>query len=365
MPNIKEKKIVNKLCLISFSNNSDHQNVVYSMYKALKNQTEVYTIGIVNPKSDSACFDDHNIYCNCPERPGIGKGTFRVDVLLSIARTIKREKITHLYFESQHIWNAALMALCPQCQKIVAVHDVIPHDGNKAMDLSNYVTCHMANHIILRNTMFKEELSRRYKISQEKISCLELWRDFPIYSKPKNTGILLCFGRIRKYKGFDKLLQIVTATPEVSYRVVGEPDEESKVLVNQLKQCSNVVVIDHEVSDQEMVQEFKNADWLVLPYTAATQSGVIVDAFLHARPVIAFDVGAISEQVVDGMNGRLVKKNDVDEFVRAVREVYAYTEETLAEYSKNAHDFAYKRYSAEAAAEKFLKIVTQQVKEKV
>ena len=357
MPNIKEKKIVNKLCLISFSNNSDHQNVVYSMYKALKNQTEVYTIGIVNPKSDSACFDDHNIYCNCPERPGIGKGTFRVDVLLSIARTIKREKITHLYFESQHIWNAALMALCPQCQKIVAVHDVIPHDGNKAMDLSNYVTCHMANHIILRNTIFKEELSRRYKISQEKISCLELWRDFPIYSKPKNTGILLCFGRIRKYKGFDKLLQIVTATPEISYRIVGEPDEESKVLVNQLKQCSNVVVIDHEVSDQEMIEEFEKADWLVLPYATATQSGVIVDAYLHARPVIAFNVGAISEQIIEGYNGHLVAENDVSGFVSAIKKVNGYTPNGLERYSRNAYQFAKERYSASAVADKFMQII--------
>lgn len=356
MPNIKEKKIVNKLCLISFSNNSDHQNVVYSMYKVLKNQTEVYTIGIVNPKSDSACFDEHNIYCNCPERPGIGKGTFRVDVLLSIARTIKREKITHLYFESQHIWNAALMALCPQCQKIVAVHDVIPHDGNKAMDLSNYVTCHMANHIILRNTMFKEELSRRYKISQEKISCLELWRDFPIYSKPKNTGILLCFGRIRKYKGFDKLLQIVTATPEVSYRVVGEPDEESKVLVNQLKQCSNVVVIDHEVSDQEMIEELEKADWLILPYATATQSGVIVDAYLHARPVIAFNVGAISEQIIEGYNGHLVAENDVSGFVSAIKKVNGYTPNELERYSRNAYQFAKERYSASAVADKFMQI---------
>ena len=228
------------------------------------------------------------------------------------------------------------------------------------MDLSNFVTCQMADHIILRNKMFKEELSRRCKVSMEKITCLELWRDFPIYSKPKNTGILLCFGRIRKYKGFDKLLQIVTATPEVSYRVVGEPDEESRPLVEQLKRCANAVVIDREVSDQEMVQEFKNADWLVLPYTTATQSGVIVDAFLHARPVIAFDVGAISEQVVDGLNGRLVKENDVDGFVRAIREVRQYSPEYLNAYSEGAYRFAYERYSAEAAAEKFLEVVMRQ-----
>ena len=346
-----------KLCLITFSNNADHQNVIYSMYKALKGKVDVYTIGIVNPKSDSACFDDHNIYCNCPERPGIGKGTFRLSVLFSLARKVKKEGITHLYFESQHLWNAALMALCPQCRKIVAVHDVIPHDGNKAMDLSNFVTCQMADHIILRNKMFKEELSRRCKVSMEKITCLELWRDFPIYSKPKNTGILLCFGRIRKYKGFDKLLQIVTATPEVSYRVVGEPDEESKVLVNQLKQCSNVVVIDHEVSDQEMIEELEKADWLILPYATATQSGVIVDAYLHARPVIAFNVGAISEQIIEGYNGHLVAENDVSGFIFAIKKVNGYTPNELERYSRNAYQFAKERYSASAVADKFMQII--------
>lgn len=346
--------MANKLCLITFSNNADHQNVIYSMYKALKDKVDVYTIGILNPKSDSACFDDQNIYCDCPERPGIGKGTFRLDVLFSLARKIRKEKITHLYFESQHLWNAALMVLCPQCKKIVAVHDVIPHDGNKAMDLSNYVTCQMANHIILRNKMFKEELSRRCKVPMEKITCLEPWRDSPVYSEPRNTGVFLCFGRIRKYKGFDKLLQIVSATPEISYRIVGEPDEESRPLVEQLKQCKNTVVIDREVSDQEMVQEFENADWLVLPYTAATQSGVIVDAFLHSRPVIAFDVGAISEQIVDGSNGHLVPEGDVAAFVQTVRDVHSYGKTELDTYSKNAYQFAHDRYSAEAAAEQFL-----------
>ena len=345
--------MANKLCLITFSNNADHQNVIYSMYKALKGKVDVYTIGIVNPKSDSACFDDHNIYCNCPERPGIGKGTFRLSVLFSLARKVKKEGITHLYFESQHLWNAALMALCPQCRKIVAVHDVIPHDGNKAMDLSNFVTCQMADHILLRNQKYKELLSKRFKVPLDKISSQDPWRELQPFFHPKHTGVFLCFGRIRKYKGFDKLVQIVKATPEISYRIVGEPDEESKPLVEELKACPNAQVVDREVSDQEMVSEFENADWMVLPYTAATQSGVIVDSLIRSKPVIAFNVGAISEQIVDGYNGRLIPEGDVDAFVCAVREAHSYTEEELRKYSENAYRFAYERYSAEAASRKF------------
>lgn len=350
--------MTDKLCLITFSNNADHQNVIYSMYKALKDKVEIFTVGIVNPKSDSATFDDHNIYCNCPERPGIGKGTFRIHVLISLARRIKKEGITHLYFESQHLWNAALMALCPQCKKIVAVHDVIPHDGNRAMDLSNYVTCHMADHILLRNQKYKDLLSTRFKIPMEKISSQEPWREFKVFSKPGHNGVMLCFGRIRRYKGFDKLAQIVEATPDITYRIVGEPDEESMPLVKRLKEYSNVQVIDREVSDQEMDQEFENADWLVLPYTSATQSGVIVDAFLRSRPVIAFDVGAIAEQVMDGYNGRLVPEGDVEAFVKAVREAVEMPEEELITYAKNAHQFAYERYSAESAASRFLENVS-------
>jgi glycosyltransferase involved in cell wall biosynthesis len=349
--------MIDKLCLVSFSNNADHQNVIYSMYKALKETIDVYTLGIINPKSTIATFEEHNIYCHCPERPGIGRRTFRIDILIALANKIKKEKITHLYFESQHIWNAALMALCPQCQKIVAVHDVIPHDGNKAMALSNFITCQMADRIVLRNRMYKDELAKQYNVAERKIHCLDLWRSLASYTKPQYSGVFLYFGRIRKYKGLDNFIKIVASTPEIFYRVVGEPDEESKVIVNQLKQYSNVTVIDREVSDQEMIEEFEKADWLVLPYATATQSGVIVDACLHARPVIAFNVGAISEQIIEGYNGHLVAENDVSEFVSTIKKVNSYTQNELDYYSQNAYQFAKERYSASAAADEFMQII--------
>jgi glycosyltransferase involved in cell wall biosynthesis len=345
------------LCLITFSNNADHQNVVYSMFKALKDKENIYTIGIKNPKSDIAQFTERNFYFDCPLRPGITKGTFRFNVLLKMAKVIKDNNIKYLYFESMHLWNPLLMMLCPGCVSVVAVHDVIPHDGNKAMDMCNYVCCKMAHHIVLRNYKYKDLLAKKCKIDENKITSFELWRDFDDEIPAVGSKRLLCFGRIRKYKGFDYLEEIIKNTPDVIYDVVGSPDEESMGIVEKIKKLPNANVVDKEVDDAEMKEYFKNADWIILPYSSATQSGVIVDAYRMSRPIIAFSVGAISEQVKDGETGFLVPAGDVGKFVETVNKVNDMTKSELDGFVQRAYQYGYNKYAAEAVADDFLKII--------
>lgn len=350
-----------KICLITFSNNADHQNVVYSMFYALKDKADVFTIGIKNPKSYIAPHTEKNFYVDCPERPGITKNTFNLKELRKIAKIIKQNRIDVIYFESQHIWNAMLMPLCPKCKKIVAVHDVIPHDGNKAMTLSNYVTCHMAHHVVLRNRLFKDMLIQKYHISEKKITCIDLWRSWPEEKKYVHSGLFLCFGRIRKYKGFDLLKKIIELTPEAKFQIVGEPDEESVDIVNTIKEYSNVEVIDKEVSDNEMEYYFYNADWLILPYSTATQSGVIVDAYKFSKPVISFNVGAISEQVENGVTGFLIEKGNVEAFSDKLKEVKLFSDDELNQFSHSAYHYGFKKYSAESGSDNFISMILKVV----
>ena len=348
-----------RFCLISFSNNADHQNVVYSMFWALEKDYNVYTVGIRDPKSSIAPHTARNYYSDCPKRPGISKEAFNFLELMKIAKFVKDNQIEILYFESQHLWNAYLMLLCPRCKKVVAVHDVIPHDGNRAMELSNYVTCHQADHIVLRNKKYKETLIKRYRIPGERITCIDLWRNCPSEDEPVHERYYLCFGRIRKYKGFDLLKQIIEKTPEVHYRVVGEPDEASKPLVEEIKRLYNAEVTDREVTDAEMQELFHKADWIVLPYSEATQSGVITDACLFSRPAIAFDVGAISEQIEDGKTGFLIPAGDVDAFSNKILEVNDFNYEQLATFCHNAFEFGVKKYSAYGAAPKLIEVFSK------
>ena len=128
-------------------------------------------------------------------------------------------------------------------------------------------------------------------------------------------------------------------------------------MVEQVKKFSNAEVIDREVSDQEMQRYFSDADWIVLPYSSATQSGVIIDAYKYSRPVIAFDVGAISEQIIDGATGYLIPEGDVAVFSEKVREASKMNDTDYREFTKNAYSFGKKQYSAESSADLFLSIV--------
>lgn len=352
-----KNEVQKKICLVSFSNNSDHQNVIYSMFEELNKKHEVYTIGRRNPKSNIAAHTEKNFYVDCPDRPGIEKGTFDLKELFRIKKIIVKRGINLLYFESQHIWNVFVMLLCPTVKKVVAVHDVIPHDGNRAMALSNFVTCHMANHVILRNKKDRDLLIKKYFIRPKKITCFELWRDYPKIVEPMYTKTFLYFGRIRKYKGFELFVEIIKRTPDVEYRVVGKADDESSCLVDLLKGFSNVSLSEEEVSDAQMIDELKKADWIVLPYSNATQSGVIVDAYRFSRPVISFNVGAICEQIVDGETGFLIEAGNIDAFANKVNEVNSFSEDELNKYAKAAYEFGLKKYSAEIVAEDFYEVL--------
>ena len=354
---MKKRLKNNNVCLISFSNNADHQNTLYSMFNALENKGDVFTIGIINPKVRIAPKTNKNFFTNCPKRPGVCKGFLNFKELFRIKKFIKKNNIKYLYFESQHLWNLFLMIICPCRKKIVVVHDVIPHDGNKSVILSNFVTCHLSNHIIIRNEKYINTLRKKYHLKKKKITKIDVWREYPSEKEPVYSNKFLCFGRIRKYKGLANFEKIVSKTPDVEYLLVGEPDEESKDDLSQIRKYKNVEIIAKEVTDNEMINIFNESDWIVLPYSSATQSGVIIDACRFSRPVIAFNVGAISEQIENKKSGFLVEDGNINQFVEIINKVKSLSKDSLKNFSHNAYLYGYNKYSAKAKSEEFYNII--------
>jgi glycosyltransferase involved in cell wall biosynthesis len=130
------------------------------------------------------------------------------------------------------------------------------------------------------------------------------------------TNVLLFFGYVRKYKGLHVLLDAMALLGErrdIALLVVGEfydGEQAYREQISRLGLDGIVTLRSDYVPNEEVKYYFSAADALVLPYTSATQSGIAQIAYHFDLPVIATNVGGLSEVVRDGVTGLLVPPDD-------------------------------------------------------
>lgn len=347
-----------KLLLVTFSDNADHQDTLFGMYEELRKDEDfdTYLLAIKTPKV-SLKRSSHTWLVDCPKRPGITKGTFNLPLLHAIVKHVKDTHFDAIWFESLHVWNLPIMKAVEGKTHIYhVIHEVIPHEGDRQVrqvDLFNKVLVKLSDTIVLRNEKYIPAMVKRYGISPDRVKYMELWRRYPEYTEPKHTGKVLFFGRINPYKGADNLLKIVRLCPDVSFDVVGRVDPEMEETVKELSREKNVRLQTGYVSDDEMKKAFINADWAIVPYNSASQSGIIIDAYKYSRPVIAFNVGAIAEQVEDGESGYLIPAGDIEAFSTAVEKAVKMGREEYDEMSIFAYSYGNKKYGVAGAVSRF------------
>lgn len=347
-----------KLLLVTFSDNADHQDTLFGIYEQLASDSDVdtYLMATENPKVPLQV-TEKTWLTDCPKRPGLCKKTFNLPLLLSIIKKIKREKFDAIYFESLHVWNLPIMLLTgKKTRTYQVIHEVIPHEGDsqeRMVDLMNKAVVKCADYIVLRNKTYIEAMLQRYKIARERIRFLELWRRYPEYTAPKHSARALFFGRINPYKGIDNLLEIVRLCPQIQFDVIGRVDPQMEELVSLLRKENNVTLNTEYVSDAQMQEAFVNADWVITPYNSASQSGVIIDAYKYSRPVISYDVGAISEQVSDGESGYLISSGDNEKFARTLQKAMTMDQCAFAILCRKAYEYGKNKYAAAGAVERF------------
>jgi glycosyltransferase involved in cell wall biosynthesis len=109
---------------------------------------------------------------------------------------------------------------------------------------------------------------------------------------------VLCFGRLRTYKGLDLLveaLRLLGPLPDIEVRVVGQGQEGAALAA--LRALPGVSVENRWVPEGEVGAILNWADIVVLPYREASQSGIAPTALAAGRRVVATRVGGLAEQL--------------------------------------------------------------------
>jgi len=104
----------------------------------------------------------------------------------------------------------------------------------------------------------------------------------------------------------------------------------------------------------------KYADALLLPSIIEGLPGVILEAFYSKLPVIAYNVGGISEIVTDE-TGYLIEKGDEKAFANAVLDCIS-ENQTKSEKIANAHQLVLQEYLNKHIATRFLNLYRQGMK---
>jgi len=102
---------------------------------------------------------------------------------------------------------------------------------------------------------------------------------------------------------------------------------------------------------KEAINYMHQADVVVLPSIIEGLPGVILEAMYAKTPVIAYNVGGISEVIQNGATGYLVEKGDEMGFVHALEQVKINGKE--ASYVKNANELVVQKFNNTYLAQQF------------
>jgi glycosyltransferase involved in cell wall biosynthesis len=269
---------------------------------------------------------------------------FQTGRFRAIAGLIRQQKPDVLLFPFFFTWNPFIQTQLPDLPSVITVHDPAPHPGltSRAYQYLEDWSIRRAARFLLLSEGLRPALVRRGAtegridhIPHGGLSGYYQGRPGALPRIPGQPFTLLFFGRITPYKGLEVLLKAYRQLAE-RYRlrllVVGAGDLSPYQAA--LKDLPGVEVINEWIRDEKLDHYFSQADLLVLPYTSASQSGVLATAAGYALPVLATRTGGIPEQIIEGETGLLVEPGSAEELARAI-EMLSRQPELLKKLGRN------------------------------
>ncbi len=276
---------------------------------------------------------------------------------LSAACAIKRYKPEKIIlpwwvaFWTPQFW--AILSLVKQsikCEIVFICHNVVEHESNFIKRLATKIVLSKGDRFITHSKQETRNLNDLLGKDVNSVTAFHpTYTDLSKrkYSKPQAkemlglTGdVLLFFGFVREYKGLSILLDAMPAiiqNKQATLLIVGEFWKDKQKYLDQVDRfgiSSRVRIHDKYVPNEEIGLYFAASDLVVQPYITVSGSGISQVAYGFDRPVIATNVGNLSEVVEDGVNGRMVESENSQDLAKVILE--SLNPDTLEMLSRNA-----------------------------
>lgn len=229
----------------------------------------------------------------------------------------------------------------------ITVHDPFPHSGERNFRKLFFrkMGFTLLNNFVILNKKQKAKfiISNKLKYKNVFDSSLSVYNVYNLYSeqlsKKEPLKSILFFGRISPYKGIHLLLEAMKYVhkthPDIKLIIAGNGGYYFNK--TEFEQLDYIEFRNRYIPNTELVNLIKSSLFTVCPYTDATQSGVIMTAYAFCKPVVATNVGGLSEMVIEKDTGFLVKPNSIIELQKSIIELVS-NPHLLAAMEKNIFD---------------------------
>jgi glycosyltransferase involved in cell wall biosynthesis len=303
-----------------------------------------------------------------------------------------KPKIFHILWNNKfELFDRTLLMLYYKLQgKRIAftAHNVNAGRRNSSDSLLNRLSLkvqyRLADHIFVHTEAMKRELLEDFAVREGAITIIPLGINNSVPDTDLTPGlakkrlgiedgerVILFFGRIAPYKGLEILVaafqRIAAQSPNYRLVIAGRPDRGcEQYLQDIMREIERIGIRDQviqrigHIPDEETEVYFKAADVSVLPYTDASQSGVLILGYSFGLPVIATNVGSFRQDIIEGRTGFLCRPRDPIDMARVIDAYFrSGLFKTLDGRRSEIRAYASQRYSWEVVSQATRRVYEQ------
>lgn len=262
-------------------------------------------------------------------------------------------------------------------RSVLNVHDVLPHRWLlprplRFMERATLRCTYLAaDKLIVHHREAQDLLREEFSISSEKVAVIPLGSfrlsDVPIPYEGKSTEMVaLLFGALRENKGIHLAIQAVQKLRAdgrpITLLIAGHAyaSERSywewcKTLIKASPE--GISVVDRYLVDEEVKDVVRNAHFFLLPYTEFhSQSGVAALALSNGRPIVATQMGGLSDVLLPGRTGVLIERPTVRSVEQALLQTIRLGHQGLREMGEQAFEVYNASFSWDVIAQQYIEL---------
>jgi glycosyltransferase involved in cell wall biosynthesis len=215
-------------------------------------------------------------------------------------------------------------------------HNIVPHEGRRIINFLGYRAVAANADLVIAHSKFAAgEVTRKY--GHHNVVVMPIGNFADVYPRPRPRELVMrelgldpalplvaCLGAVRRYKGIATAIDAVAALGgKVQLLVAGDPkpDVDAAQMMLRAQRTPWLKVLFRRLTDQEFSDFTAASEALILSYSRATTSAVLLTAWTLGRGVVASDLRCFADELSGHPSaGVLARPGDALGFANAIEE---------------------------------------------